>query len=89
MIALGAPYHRLWAATALSNVGDGIRAAALPLLAAALTGRPELVAGVAVAAQLPWATCAAARSAGCGGTVLRWTSTCCPASPGRRFAMPA
>jgi MFS family permease len=53
-VALGPAYGRLLAATALSNVGDGIRAAAIPLLAASLTGRPELVAGVAVVAQLPW-----------------------------------
>jgi len=54
VVALGPAYGRLWVATALTNVGDGIRAAALPLLAASLTGRPELVAGVAVAAQVPW-----------------------------------
>lgn len=53
-IALGQAYGRLWTATALSNLGDGIRAAAFPLLAASLTGRPIVVAGVAVAAQLPW-----------------------------------
>ncbi len=35
--SLGPAYQRLWWATALSNLGDGIRAAALPLLAAALT----------------------------------------------------
>jgi MFS family permease len=52
-LALGAPYRRLWSATLLSNLGDGIRAAAFPLLAATLTSSPVLISGVAVAALLP------------------------------------
>lgn len=52
--SLGPAYQRLWWATALSNLGDGIRAAALPLLAAALTKDPVAVAGVAIAGQSPW-----------------------------------
>lgn len=52
-VPLGPVYVRLWSATALSNVGDGIRAAAFPLLAAGLTSSPVLVTGVAVAGQLP------------------------------------
>lgn len=52
-VALGAPYRRLWSATLLSNLGDGIRAAAFPLLAVTLTQNPILIAGVAVATQLP------------------------------------
>lgn len=52
-IPLGPVYARLWSATALSNLGDGIRAAAFPLLAASLTSSPVLVTGVAVAGQLP------------------------------------
>ncbi len=52
-LALGAPYRRLWSATLLSNLGDGIRAAAIPLLAVTLTRNPVLIAGVAVATQLP------------------------------------
>ena len=43
----GRPFPRLLTATALSNLGDGVRAAALPLLAASLTDRPVLVAGAA------------------------------------------
>ncbi|MFC7621181.1 MFS transporter [Microlunatus sp. GCM10028923] len=52
-VPLGPHYARLWSATALSNLGDGIRAAAFPLLAASLTSSPALVAGVAVAGQVP------------------------------------
>jgi predicted MFS family arabinose efflux permease len=52
-VPLGPVYARLWSATALSNLGDGIRAAAFPLLVASLTSDPVLVAGVAVVGQLP------------------------------------
>ncbi|MEV0829661.1 MFS transporter [Nonomuraea rubra] len=52
--SLGPAYNRLWLATALSNLGDGIRMAALPLLAAAMTPDPVAVAGVAIAGQSPW-----------------------------------
>lgn len=51
---LGRNYARLWTASVISNLGDGIDSTALPLLAAALTRDPLLVSGVAVAARLPW-----------------------------------
>jgi predicted MFS family arabinose efflux permease len=51
---LPADFWRLWAAATVSGVGDGVRAAALPLLAAGLTRDPQLVSLVAAAAGLPW-----------------------------------
>lgn len=51
---MGRSYWRLWAATATSAVGDGFALVAFPLLAASLTDRPALVAGVLVAQRLPW-----------------------------------
>lgn len=51
---LGQAFTRVWAASTISNLGDGVFGVALPLLAAALTRDPVLVALVAVAAQLPW-----------------------------------
>jgi MFS family permease len=51
---LGPDFHRLWAASTISNLGDGVRLAALPLLAASLTSAPGPVAGIRVAASLPW-----------------------------------
>ena len=51
---LGSAYWRLWTASTISNLGDGIDLAALPLLAASLTRDPRLVAGLATAAGLPW-----------------------------------
>jgi MFS family permease len=53
-LPLGADFRRIWSASLLSNLSDGVRAAAFPLLAATLTRDPVLVAGVAVAQQVPW-----------------------------------
>ncbi len=47
-------FWRLWSAVTLSNLGDGIRIAAFPLLAVTLTQDPRLIAGVAVVQYLPW-----------------------------------
>ncbi len=47
-------FARLWAATAISNIGDGVRITALPLLAAVMTRDPILVAGVLMATRIPW-----------------------------------
>ena len=51
---LGASYWKLWAASTISNLGDGVTVIAGPLLAASLTRDPVLVAGVAFAQRLPW-----------------------------------
>jgi MFS family permease len=47
-------FRLLWGATALSNLGDGLRLVALPLLATSVTDDPRLIAGVTVAERLPW-----------------------------------
>jgi MFS family permease len=47
-------FKLLWGATALSNIGDGLRIVALPLLATSITTDPRLIAGVTVAERLPW-----------------------------------
>lgn len=51
---LGPSFHRLWTASALSNLADGVFQIALPLLALRLTRSPALIAGVALAGRLPW-----------------------------------
>jgi MFS family permease len=51
---LGPAFRRLVASSAASNLGDGLMKVGLPLLAARLTRSPALVAGVTVAASLPW-----------------------------------
>ncbi|MET8264451.1 MFS transporter [Micromonospora arida] len=51
---LGARYWRLWSASAVSNLADGIVKIGLPLVAIGYTNSPALVAGVALAFSLPW-----------------------------------
>ena len=53
-VPLPGAFWRLWSASSLADLGDGLRLAAFPLLAAALTSDPRLVAGLAVAQYLPW-----------------------------------
>ncbi len=53
-VRLGANYLRLWSAATVSNLGDGVTLAALPLLAASLTRDPTEVASISLASTLPW-----------------------------------
>ncbi len=53
---LSSDFWRFWCAGALSNLGDGIRLTALPLLAAATTRNAFAVSAVMVVTLLPWAT---------------------------------
>jgi MFS family permease len=50
---LGDRFWRLWAATGISSLGDGMVLVGFPLLALSFTHRAVLIAGVAVAGQLP------------------------------------
>ena len=51
---LGASYRKVFAASVISNLGDGVSTIAYPWLASAITRNPVLVAMVAVAQRLPW-----------------------------------
>jgi MFS family permease len=51
---LGRSYQKLFAATTVSNLGDGMATIAYPWLASAITRNPLLIALVAVAQRLPW-----------------------------------
>jgi MFS family permease len=51
---LGANYWKLWTASVVSNLGDGVAQIAYPWLASLLTRDPLLIAGVAFAQRLPW-----------------------------------
>jgi MFS family permease len=51
---LGSNYRKLFAATTISNLGDGMSTIAYPWLASAITRNPLLIAMVAVAQRLPW-----------------------------------
>ena len=51
---LGPTFSALLTATFASNLGDGLRLAALPMLAKTLTSSPLLISGVTAAQFLPW-----------------------------------
>jgi MFS family permease len=51
---LGPEFAKLWTASTVSNLGDGITLVAGPLLAASLTRNPLLVAALTFAQRLPW-----------------------------------
>ncbi|MGR6962941.1 MFS transporter [Geodermatophilus sp. URMC 61] len=53
-MTLGRPFWTFWTAAVLVNLGDGIRLAAFPLLAASLSPDPFTVGAVAAAGTLPW-----------------------------------
>jgi MFS family permease len=51
---LSGKFWRFWSAAVAVNLGDGIRLAAFPLVAASLTDDAFVVAAVAAATTLPW-----------------------------------
>ncbi|QRP49795.1 MFS transporter [Amycolatopsis sp. FDAARGOS 1241] len=52
--ALGREFAKVWAASSVSVLGDGVRVAVLPLLAATVAPTPGAVSAVAVAGSVPW-----------------------------------
>jgi MFS family permease len=53
-VPLGSAFWRLYAASAASNLADGVNRVALPLLATTLTRDPVAVAGLTALAFVPW-----------------------------------
>jgi MFS family permease len=51
---LGPNFHKALVASGFANLADGVFQVALPLLAVQLTRSPLLIAGVNLAARLPW-----------------------------------
>jgi MFS family permease len=51
---LGPRFQKVWSASAISLVGDGLILSAMPLLIASLTANTTLVSGLEVARGLPW-----------------------------------
>lgn len=47
-------FGKLWAASGISNLADGVGLTAAPLLAATLSRDPLLVSGLIIAQRLPW-----------------------------------
>jgi MFS family permease len=54
MRPFGVSYWKLWTASVVSNLGDGVSVIAYPWLASALTRNPIHIAAVAVVTRLPW-----------------------------------
>jgi MFS family permease len=53
-VPLGTSYRKLWSASVVSNLGDGVASIAYPWLASATTRNAMLIALIAVAQRLPW-----------------------------------
>ncbi len=53
-VSLPLNYWKLWSATFISNIGNGVSAIAFPWLASALTRSPLTIAIVGLMSQLPW-----------------------------------
>jgi MFS family permease len=53
-VHLGGKYWRLWTASVISNLGDGVAIIAYPWLASAVTRNGFLIALIAIAQRLPW-----------------------------------
>jgi MFS family permease len=51
---LGPNFHKALVASGFANLADGVFWVALPLLAVQLTRSPVLIAGVTIAARVPW-----------------------------------
>lgn len=54
---LRGPFTRYWASAFLTDMGDGVRMAAFPLLAVQLTSSPVAVVAVTAVQGLPWIAC--------------------------------
>jgi len=53
-VRLGPNYRRLWWASVVSNLGDGVGMIAYPWLASAVTRDPILIGAIVAAQRLPW-----------------------------------
>ena len=53
-VSFGPNYRKVYAASVISNLGDGVAQIGYPWLASAVTRNPILIALVAVAQRLPW-----------------------------------
>ena len=51
---MGPAFNRMWAASVISNLSDGILIAAAPLLAISLTDSTVLISAIGAMAMLPW-----------------------------------
>jgi MFS family permease len=53
-MSLGSPFNRLWSASIVSNLADGMSMTAFPLLAISLTKDPVKISIIGALVMLPW-----------------------------------
>lgn len=51
---MGPAFNRMWAASLISNLADGVLLAAMPLLAISLTNNTVLISAIGAMVMLPW-----------------------------------
>jgi MFS family permease len=54
MKSLGPAFNRMWGASLLTSLADGVLIAAAPLLAVSLTKNPVLISAISALVMLPW-----------------------------------
>ena len=54
MKSLGPAFNRMWGASLLTSLADGVLIAAAPLLAVTLTKNPVLISAISALVMLPW-----------------------------------
>ncbi|MEI7540630.1 MAG: MFS transporter [Actinomycetes bacterium] len=54
MKSLGPAFNRMWGASLLTNLADGVLMTAVPLLAVTLTKNPVLISALSALVMLPW-----------------------------------
>ncbi len=54
MNSLGPAFNRMWGASLITNLADGVLVAAAPLLAVTLTKNPVLISALSALVMLPW-----------------------------------
>ena len=54
MNSLGRAFNRMWGASLITNLADGVLATAAPLLAVSLTSNPLLISALSAFVMLPW-----------------------------------
>jgi MFS family permease len=54
VFCMGPAFNRIWASSIVSNLSDGVLAAAAPLLAISLTDSPVLISAIGATVMLPW-----------------------------------
>jgi MFS family permease len=97
-VVFGHNYWKLFSASVVSNLGDGIAQIAYPWLASAVTRDPVLIALIAVAQRLPWLIFTLPAGVLTDRLdrkkIMSWTSVYCwiipaPCAGGRSWSRPA